>query len=59
MTRGGPVNSTTTIVHQIYIKSFAEFKIGYASAMSVILFLITSVVMLINFRTSAGKRQME
>ncbi len=59
MTRGGPVNSTTTIVHQIYIRSFAEFKIGYASAMSVILFLITSVVMLINFRTSAGKRQME
>ncbi|MDD5603983.1 MAG: sugar ABC transporter permease [Eubacteriales bacterium] len=59
MTGGGPVNSTTTIVHQIYISSFTEFKYGYASAMSVILFILTSVVILLNFKTAAGKRQLE
>ena len=27
-------NATTTITHQIYLRAFGEFKMGYASAMA-------------------------
>ena len=50
MTSGGPLNSTTTLVHQIYTRGFTQFKMGYASAMSVVLLLIVSVITLVNFR---------
>jgi multiple sugar transport system permease protein len=40
MTRGGPVNSTTTIVYYIYRNAFRNFKMGYASSQAIILFLI-------------------
>ena len=50
MTQGGPMTSTTTVVHQIYQRAFNDFRMGYASAMSVILFLIILVITLMNFR---------
>ena len=50
MTNGGPVNATTTITHQIYMRAFSEFKMGYASAMSVVLFLMIFAVTLFNLR---------
>ena len=50
MTQGGPMTSTTTVVHQIYQQAFNDFRMGYASAMSVILFLIILVITLMNFR---------
>lgn len=50
LTAGGPLNRTTTIVHQIYTRGFTQFKMGYASAMSVVLLLIVSAITLINFR---------
>lgn len=50
MTQGGPITSTTTVVHQIYQRAFNDFRMGYASAMSVILFLIILVITLLNFR---------
>jgi ABC-type sugar transport system permease subunit len=34
MTNGGPNNSTTTIVHQIYRTAFVHLEMGYASAMA-------------------------
>ena len=37
MTGGDPLYATATIVHQIYQRGFTEFKMGYASAMAVIL----------------------
>ena len=40
MTRGGPFNSTISIVHWIYRASFTYFKLGYGAAMSVVLLLI-------------------
>ncbi len=40
MTGGDPLYSTTTIVHQIYQRGFTEFRMGYASAMAVVLLLI-------------------
>jgi len=50
MTNGGPVNATSTITYQIYMRAFSEFKMGYASAMSVVLLLIILVITLINLK---------
>jgi len=50
MTNGGPVNATTTITYQIYMRAFSEFKMGYASAMSVVLLLIVLVITLVNLK---------
>ena len=50
LTGGGPMNKTTTIVHQIYIRGFTEFKMGYASTISVVLMFIVSIITIINFR---------
>ncbi|MEA4824332.1 MAG: sugar ABC transporter permease [Clostridiaceae bacterium] len=50
MTSGGPVNATTTITYQIYIRAFSEFKMGYASAMSVVLLVIVLAVTLLNLK---------
>lgn len=51
MTRGGPVNSTTTIVYYIYRNAFRNFKMGYASSQAIILFLIIMALTLIYWRT--------
>lgn len=50
MTQGGPVTATTTVVYQIYQRAFNDFRMGYASAMSIVLFLIIFAVTLLNFR---------
>lgn len=50
LTNGGPLNKTTTIVHQIYLRGFQDFQMGYASAMAMVLFVITLLITLLNFR---------
>ena len=50
MTSGGPINSTTTIVHQIYRRAFMDFRMGYGSAMAVSLLAITFGMTLLSFR---------
>jgi multiple sugar transport system permease protein/raffinose/stachyose/melibiose transport system permease protein len=50
MTNGGPLNSTTTIVHQVYTRAFFQFLMGYASAMAVLAVIIVAFITLINFR---------
>jgi multiple sugar transport system permease protein len=40
MTRGGPQNSTITVVYWIYRAAFTYFKLGYAAALSVVLLVI-------------------
>ena len=37
MTRGGPRNSTISIVFWIFNNSFTYFKMGYGAAMSIVL----------------------
>lgn len=49
-TSGGPVNSTRVIVWYIYENAFAFFKMGYASAMSVVLCGILIVFTLLQMR---------
>lgn len=48
MTKGGPLNSTKTIVYYIYEKAFESLDLGYASAMAVILLIIVMIFSLIN-----------
>lgn len=50
MTNGGPANATTTAVHQIYLRAFQQFKMGYASAMAFALSLIIFALTALNFR---------
>ena len=50
MTMGGPAGTTTTMAYYIYTKAFEEFQIGYASAVSYVLFAIIFVITLINWR---------
>jgi ABC-type sugar transport system permease subunit len=50
MTKGGPVNSTTVLTYDIYLNAFDRLRLGYASAESVLLFLLIGVVTLISLR---------
>ena len=50
ITKGGPLNSTNTLVYYIYENGFIFFKIGYASAAGVILLVILSVLTLLYFK---------
>ncbi|WP_240642083.1 carbohydrate ABC transporter permease [Microbacterium sulfonylureivorans] len=46
LTDGGPAGSTQTIVYQILKESFANAKLGFGSAQSVILLIVTAVIAL-------------
>ena len=48
--RGGPQYSTTTIVFNTYTTAFEHFKMGYASAMTVILLILMVIVSVIQFK---------
>ena len=50
MTNGGPAGTTTTLSYYIYNKAFEEFQIGYASAVSWVLFAIIFAITLINWK---------
>lgn len=50
LTQGGPLDSTLTVVYLIYQNGFEFLKMGSASAMSVILFILIAIVTLINTR---------
>ena len=50
LTSGGPLNRTTTVVHQIYRRGFLEFKMGYASAMAVLLLVFSLIVTMFVFK---------
>ena len=49
MTGGGPGNSTSVMVSYIYRSAFGYYKMGYASAMAWILFLMIFLVTLIQW----------
>ena len=57
MTKGGPNGATNTLVHYIYQNGFAGQKIGYASAASVILFLLILVIFLVQNKLLRGKEE--
>ena len=52
MTEGGPGTSTYTISYLIYDTAFVKYNFGEASAMSIVLFVITGILTLIMFKVT-------
>ncbi len=50
LTQGGPGNVTMTLVYYIYNSGFGNLKMGYASALSFVLFLIIFIVSMLNMK---------
>ncbi len=48
MTKGGPLNSSKTIVYYIYERAFENLDLGFASAMAVVLLVIVLALSLVN-----------
>lgn len=48
MTKGGPLNSSKTIVYYIYERAFENLDLGYASALAVILLVVIMIFSLLN-----------
>jgi multiple sugar transport system permease protein len=52
LTAGGPVGRTTTIAYYLYTSAFKNFEMGYAAAMSYVLFAMIFVFTLLHMRFS-------
>ncbi len=50
MTQGGPGTSTTVLAYYIYKSAFEYYKMGYASSISWMLFILVFVVTLVQWR---------
>jgi ABC-type sugar transport system permease subunit len=55
MTKGGPVTGTWTLIFEVYWKAYQEFEMGYAAAVSWMLFLLMLVITLVQWKL-IGKR---
>ena len=54
LTRGGPNGATRVSIQHIYESAFRDAELGYASAMSVFLFVVMMVVSSLQFRFMGG-----
>ena len=50
MTGGGPYGTTQTVVMEIYESGFKKLELGFASALSYVLLIVTLVLSLVQFR---------
>jgi multiple sugar transport system permease protein len=50
LTRGGPLESTLTLVYHLYERAFYHFEMGYASALAYLLLALVGIVLLIQRR---------
>ncbi len=58
-TRGGPVNATKVLNIYIYEQAFSRFNMGYATAISMVLFLILIIISMMQMRLMrAGESDM-
>ncbi len=51
LTKGGPQNSTITLVYYVYQTGFQQLRMGYASAIAYVLFFLTLVVVAVQWKT--------
>lgn len=58
MTKGGPFHSSDNLAYMVYNEAFQKYRMGYSSAIAVVLFVITLVVISIYFRQQRGLEQM-
>ena len=59
MTKGGPGYATKFIVQQVYQVAFLEDRMGYASAMSIVLMLIIALFTVLQFKFSGKESDHE
>ena len=52
---GGPLNATKSLVLFIYQQAFRSFKMGYASAGTVILFIIILIITIVQLKLTTRK----
>lgn len=57
MTAGGPADSTLTMVYYLYRNGFQYYKMGYASAVAWVLFLIILIFTIIQWKYQGEKSQ--
>lgn len=50
MTRGGPAQSTESVIMRIYIEGFRDFRMGSAAAMSIVFAAALLILTYLNFR---------
>lgn len=50
LTQGGPAGATTTLSYYIYNHAFVWFNMGYAAAISLVLFVLVLIITIINWR---------
>jgi putative chitobiose transport system permease protein len=55
MTRGQPLYSSATIVYYLYEQAFGEFKVGYACAMGLVLFLVVFGLSILNLKLGQSR----
>ena len=56
ITQGGPGNATITLVYDIYNVAFVNTpKYGYASAISMVLFVLVLLITVLQFRGSSSE----
>ncbi|MGH2561157.1 MAG: carbohydrate ABC transporter permease [Thermomicrobiales bacterium] len=60
ITKGGPLDSTNVVVFEIYRRAFTEFKMGYASAQSWVLFAVifTATLIQITYMRRRGEQML-
>jgi multiple sugar transport system permease protein len=54
LTRGGPLESTLTLVYHLYERAFYHFEMGYASALAYLLLLLVGLVLIVQRRMLGG-----
>ena len=52
---GGPLGTTTTMAYYLYQQAFQDFRMGQASAVAVLLFVMLLVLTLLNSASSTGR----
>lgn len=50
MTRGGPLDTTTTLVYEVYLNAVKFSRMGYGSTLSLVLFVMIAVLTIINIK---------
>jgi len=50
MTKGGPLDGTTTLMYQVYVEAFVNGRAGYSAAVATILFVVLLVATLVQMR---------
>ena len=50
MTKGGPMNSTMTIMYQVYYAAYTLYDLGYANAIGVVLAIIIAIYSALQFK---------